>query len=257
MGFMDFQMDLRLPDAGDPTRVKPAETLLAGGVAATYPAFQQGDGGSIPTPAIRSLRLIQIPFKLARRLLESYHYLHSMAGGTQLALGVWFSDQLVGVLTFGVGPINASHLANGLDPFDVFALTRFWLSDALPTRSESRVLGIALAQLKRNTSLRMVVTYADPVQGHVGTIYQASNWLYTGVTQESTSLDLGDGVLRHSRTVGHAYGTHSVAYLRKAGLDVTTITNPGKHRYVYPLDPTVTSQLTVPTLPYPKKEEPE
>jgi len=115
------------------------------------------------------------------------------------------------------------------------------------------VIGITLRALRRHTSLKVVVSYADPSQGHLGTIYQATNWLYTGLSERMPLYALGDGVLRHSRSFSHAFGTHSIEYFRRQGIDITVVSRGAKHRYMYLLDSSLRERLTVPVLPYPKE----
>ena len=161
----------------------------------------------------------------------------------------------MGALTVGCGPSQACRLVEGAVPSDCATLSRLWLSDELPPNSESRVIGIAIRALRRNTSLKFLLSYADPTQGHVGTIYQATNWLYTGVSQAMPLYDLGDGVARHSRSLAHAFGTHSLKHFRSRGVSVKTVKQSGKHRYVYFLDATWRKRLLAPVFPYPKAEE--
>ncbi len=55
----------------------------------------------------------------------------------------------------------------------------------------SRILSIAVRMLKREMpGIRLLVSYADLNQGHVGKIYQASNWVFDAV---------GDDSLQYSR----------------------------------------------------------
>jgi predicted ATP-dependent Lon-type protease len=62
----------------------------------------------------------------------------------------------------------------------------------------------------------VIVSYADTAQGHIGYVYQATNFLFTGTTKERTDMDAGEG--KHSR-----HGTDpSVRKFRSA-----------KHRYIY------------------------
>jgi hypothetical protein len=68
--------------------------------------------------------------------------------------------------------------------------------------------------------------------------------------------DLGDGKLRHSRSLSHAYGIHSVQHFARHGIEVKLTPQSAKQRYVYFLDPTWQQRLMVPVLPYPKKEMP-
>ena len=83
----------------------------------------------------------------------------------------------MGALALGAGPAQAYALVDGAKPADCLVLTRLWFSDALPANSESRVLGIVLRALRNRASVKFLVSYADPTQGHVGTIYQATGWL--------------------------------------------------------------------------------
>ena len=223
-------------------------------VAVAQPAPQREGGGSTPSLALQQLVVRPIPVRVAKIVLSREHYLHSLPGGTRLALGVFVGAQLLGAITLGVGPKNGHRLVDGATPDDVITLSRLWLADELPPNSESRVLGVILRSLRRHTSLRFVLTYADPGAGHVGTIYQATGWLYTGTSEAMPMLDLGDGIGRHSRSVAHAYGTHSRRHFARHGVSVQLIKQASKHRYLYPLDPSIRHQLTVPVLPYPKRE---
>ena len=45
----------------------------------------------------------------------------------------------------------------------------------------------------------MIVSYADTEQGHIGTVYQASNWRYLGEI-DSYKIRFGDEIL-HGRTM--------------------------------------------------------
>ena len=228
--------------------------MSAGSVAAARSAIQWTGSGATPTPALHNIRVAPISHAIAKAIIVWNHYLHSLPGGTQLAFGVFVYQRLLGVLTIGCGPSQAYRLVEGATIDDCGVLTRLWLSDELPSNSESRVIGIALRALRRNTSLKFLLSYADPTQGHVGTIYQATNWLYTGVSQAMPLYDLGDGVARHSRSLAHAFGTHSLKYFRSRGVSVKTMEQSGKHRYVYFLDATWRKRLLVPVFPYPKAE---
>ncbi|MGD0855964.1 MAG: DNA methyltransferase [Dehalococcoidia bacterium] len=190
----------------------------------------------------------------AKKVFEKEHYLHSMPGGTMLTFGVFLKGRLMGALSFGAGPSLAHKLVKGAKRDDCLALTRLWLSDDLPRNSESHVLGFVLRSLRQHTEVKFLVSYADPSQGHLGTIYQATGWLYSGLSSAMPLYDLGDGVPRHSRSVAHTYGSHSVRYFAKHGVDIKRIPQAAKHRYIYFLDASLRSRLKVPLQPYPKKE---
>jgi hypothetical protein len=230
--------------------------MSAASVPASIASNHGAGAGSIPSAALQSLQVRPIPVAMAKRLIIEHHYLHSLSGGTCLTLGVFLGNRLQGALTLGVGPTLAYSLVADAVPADCLTLTRLWLSDQLPANSESRVLGIVLRSLRQHTAIKFLVTYADPAQGHIGIIYQATGWLYTGLSEAMPLYDLGDGKLRHSRSLSHAYGTHSVQYFARHSIAVKLTLQSAKHRYVYFLDPTWQQRLMVPVLPYPKKEMP-
>jgi hypothetical protein len=191
---------------------------------------------------------------LARRLLEREHYLHSFPGGTKLAFGAFVGARLLGALTLGAGPSNAYSLVDGATPDHCLTLSRLWLSDELPHNSESRFIGVVLRALKRNTRLKFLVSYADPAQSHLGTIYQATGWVYTGLSQATPLYDIGDGRRYHSRSLSHSFGSHGLAHFQRHGIDVKLVPQQAKHRYLYFLDQAWRARLRAPELPYPKKE---
>ena len=63
------------------------------------------------------------------------------------------------------------------------------------------------------------MSYADTAWGHVGYVYQATNWLYTGMSAKRTDTYQPDGL--HPR----AYNKNNHSNLKQ--------TRSPKHRYVY------------------------
>jgi hypothetical protein len=188
-------------------------------------------------------------------MVERHHYLHSLPGGTHLAFGAFNSSRLLGILTLGAGPYNAASLVDGAKAGDCLTLTRLWLSDCLPPNSESRVISIVMRSVRRHTHVRFVLSYADPAHGHIGTIYQACGWLYTGLSEAMPLYDVGDGVAHHSRSLAHSFGSHSVRHFADHGVEVKLIPQLPKHRYIRFLDESWKGRLHIPVLPYPKKEQ--
>lgn len=246
-------MGLFEKNAGAVVSQGTASVTSAGGVEIARPANQRGRSGVIPTPALHTIRNAPIPIAVAKKILVRNHYLHSLPGGTRLAFGVFVGASLLGAMAFGVGPSNAHRLFREAVADDCVVLTRLWLSDELPQNSESRVLGIVIRALRRHTNIRFLVSYADPSQGHLGIIYQATNWIYTGLSNAVPLYDLGDGIARHSRSVSHAYGTHSLKHFERHGLQVKLVPQTQKHRYIYFLDTALRVRPQSEALPYPKQ----
>jgi hypothetical protein len=211
-------------------------------------------GPSPITTVLHDLHLIPISREDAKKMIVRNHYSHTLPGGTKMCFGIMRNGKLLGAMVFGAGPFYGYKLVNGASPDDVVTLTRLWLSDELPRNSESKVLGIALRSLRKETSLKFVIAYSDPEFGHLGIIYQATNWFYTGLSYATGLYDIGDGVLHHSRSLAHQLGSHSIEYLTLQGINARIVPQQAKHRYIYFLDGSWSTRLAVPVLPYPKKE---
>jgi hypothetical protein len=68
--------------------------------------------------------------------------------------------------------------------------------------------------LKREMpGIRLLVSYADLNQGHLGKIYQASNWVFVAETGHEAGIML-NGKLTHRRTINSKYGTSDIDWLR-------------------------------------------
>ena len=223
--------------------------------ASTASDLGAGPGAS-PRTALQQLRVQPIPNGAARDLLIREHYLHSLPGGTMLCFGVFLAARLLGALTIGVGPKLGHRLVEDASSQDCATLTRLWLSDKLSANSESRVIGVVLRSLARHTSIKFLLAYADPSVGHVGIVYQASGWLYTGLSSPTSVYDLGDGILRHGRSLGYSFGSHSVKHFRASGVPIKAVTQSPKHRYLRFLDRSWKKRLRIPVVPYPRKERP-
>ena len=227
--------------------------LSAVGVEASTAFTPKVRPGSSPRAALHNLRVAPVSIGTAKALLVRHHYLHSLPGGTQLSFGVFLGTRLTGALTIGCGPSQAYKLVKSAGPDDCAVLTRLWLSDELPKNSESRIIGIVLRALRKNTELKFLLSYADPSQGHVGTIYQATGWIYTGESDAMPLYSLGEDAPRHSRSFSHVFGTRSKKHFERLGMELRTVPQTAKHRYIYFLDPTWKDKLKAPVLPYPRK----
>ena len=137
----------------------------AGGVVGSTAPIQGAGLGPNPTSALNCLAVRPIPFTVAKELIERNHYLHSLPGGTMLCFGTFSGERLLGAVTLGAGPYQAYHLVDGAARADCLVLTRMWLSDELPSNSESRVIGIVTRLIKRHTDVKFLISYADPGSG--------------------------------------------------------------------------------------------
>jgi len=205
-----------------------------------------------PRSILKALRVVPCAAAVVRPLMTERHYLHSMPGVVRECFAVYLADELVGGAVFTAGARHAHRLLQGAAPAHVLTLSRFWMDDGLPPNGESRVLGVILRDLARRRAHKLVVSFADPAAGHVGTIYQASGWTYTGRTEAERYL-IVDGLRVHPRSASTKYGSNSLGHLRRTGLRAERVMSPPKHRYAYVLDPAWRWRLGGRREPYPKR----
>jgi hypothetical protein len=120
---------------------------------------------------------------LATDTVIAKHYQHRGCPITW-AFGVFVDDILKGVLTVGK-PCSSTVCSGVCGPersSDVYELNRLWLDDTLPRNGESRFIGWCLRWFAHHCAGLILVSYADTGQNHIGTVYQATNWLYTGMS---------------------------------------------------------------------------
>ena len=186
--------------------------------------------------------------------IRRWHYSRRLPRCKLAKIGVWEADRFVGAIVYGLGANR--HLARpfGLEDQEVCELVRVALA---PGREHptSKCIAISLKLLKRQSpGLRLVVSYADLGQNHVGTVYQAGGWLYLG-TSEQGYLKI-HGKIVHPRTVYDRYGRggQSVPWLREnVDPKAERVEMAPKLRYVMPLDKAMRRQLEPQAMPYPKR----
>ena len=93
------------------------------------------------------------------------------------------ADEWCGVILYGWGANKSIGTAYGLKQGQCLELVRVALNGKQSCTSQA--VAMSLKQLHKDCPLcRLVVSYADCDQDHLGTIYQATNWIYEGVMNE-------------------------------------------------------------------------
>jgi len=204
----------------------------------------------------------KISYQLAMKMVVKYHYL-KRAAPCSFAFGLYekgadnsglfVSDKLVGVITYGTP--SSSPLRSGIcgieEKNNVIELTRLWVEDSTPKNAESFLIGNTL----RLVNKEIIVSFAEIDAGHVGTVYQATNWIYTGLSAKRTNWTV-DGVNLHGQTIADRYTSKELKSL--CGDSFKTIERPRKHRYIYSnchkkRKKYLLSKLNYPIERYPKK----
>jgi len=161
------------------------------------------------------MKVLAIKPEETRQWFLQKHYMKRMPL-IMFAFGLYDERDLIGVISYGAPA--SPHLARGVcgeeHALDVLELNRLCLE-----RNEKNLASILVARsMKMLPPPKIVVSYADTKQGHVGYVYQATNFLYTGLSakrKDPVGFDTSGGG-KHSR--GH-WGKELVE-------------RPRKHRYV-------------------------
>lgn len=219
-----------------------------GAVSTAQMAVQVRPPRSIP----KALVVEPVMPSAVRGIITEFHYLHSMPAASRRCYGVFHDSILAGAVVFTAGARRGHNILAAARPQEVATLARLWLTDELPKNAESRVIGAVLRHLRRHTGWRLLLSYADPAAGHVGTIYQATGWLYLGQGGTEGYLELADGQVLHPRTAYKRYGSTAVGHLTRTGVSARRNRMPAKHRYAYVLDPAWVWRFRGSGLPYPK-----
>lgn len=170
----------------------------------------------------------RITYQMAMEVVVANHYLHRKAP-VSCAFGMFDSvGQVVGVITYGVPA--SSTLLKGVcgedEAKNVYELNRLWVDDSVPKNGESWLIGNTLNLLDRD----IVVSYADSSQKHVGIVYQATNWLYTGMSAKFKDPKVKGLENQHHAT--YANGLTNAQVVEKFGDKVYWVDRPRKHRYI-------------------------
>lgn len=192
---------------------------------------------------------------LARQACGRWHYSRSSASGRLYRFGVWEEGRFIGAVLFGDGAAPRMAQSFGVEAGQCLELVRVALDSH--TTPVTRINATAIRMLRKmRPGLRVVVSFADPAQGHHGGIYQAGNWIYLGVSNRMSGRWLRvNGRVRHPKSIYANYGTRSVVWLR-ANVDPNAcrVDLPAKHKYALPLDAAMRRQLERLAKPYPRAE---
>lgn len=190
----------------------------------------------------------RITYDEARPWILKKHYAHRMPGSVVYAFGLFNNKRIDGVVTFGMSP---NHNLNSIGNFPMIELNRLIVEDGYRNVA-SYFIGSAFSLLPKPLGL---VSYADEGIGHVGYIYQATNWIYTGKSKGQDLFLMTDGKTLHKRALDQQFnnGTRSKDEIK------TKIPATSKHRYFYFLGSKkqkkeMLKALHYPILPYPKGE---
>lgn len=186
------------------------------------------------------VKVARIEYKDTKPFILGIHYARRMPQ-VQYAFGLFLDETLIGVVTYGqpASPWLCKGVAGEEHRKSVIELNRLVILPGYGGKNYASVL--VSRSLKMLPGGLYVVSYADwGGWHHVGYIYQATNWLYTGCTKPRTDKYSASGHARH-----YASGE--------------TMRQPrtAKHRYIYITGDKRTRKRLRQELRYPVKSYPK
>jgi len=155
--------------------------------------MQAVDTGGIfgypPAPSIKEAHLRPVGFQTAKKIIEDYEWLGTM-GTTQYHYGIYFDGVCAGVVCFGY--FQAMNTNSGGHPYAPYIgethadkgiqLTRGACTWWAHEHSGSKLIAYGLREMSK-LGYKYVVAFSDAEAGEIGTLYQATNWHYLGLSK--------------------------------------------------------------------------
>lgn len=208
-------------------------------------------------PDIKTATVKNISYATARNLILDYEWLGNMAQRTTDCYGIYFEGVIGGAVCFATP--NTREAAMGVCGEECVDMVKVLARGACVhwahPHSASKLIKRAIDLMVAETPFRIFLAYSDTRAGEIGTVYQATNWLYTGLTGGDVEYFI-DGSWRGGRVARHdSYKRRGIDYRLQPKRD----TQP-KHRYVFIKGKNrheqkeLMSKLKYSVLPYPKRE---
>lgn len=221
----------------------------------------------------KEITLKVIPGKIAKPYIEKHHYSKKAVNNSCLHFGAFLDGNLHGVLSYGpsLDKSKIITLVKGTGWNNFLELNRMAFDDYLPRNSESYCIAKSIRMIRKNApQIKWIISFAERCSCGDGTIYRASNFVLTGIKKNRNLCMLPNGkkihklVLESSPTsprkelggisyfqlTGGAYNFKK--YVEKVGGSILT---GYQLRYIYFIDKTFRSRLTVPEIPFSKIDE--
>ena len=194
-----------------------------------------------------SVSIEKITYEDCKAWLLQKHYAKRIPS-ISYSFGLFIDNNLEGIITYGSPPSQSLCIGICGEEYRgmVLELNRLAINSTAPKNSASKLVGKTLKMLPRDS---IIVSYADTSMGHVGKIYQATNFIYTGLSDKRTEWRMKDSNL-HSKTICEKYTLEE----RKESDKFYVVDRPRKHRYIYFRNKKHKEKLKYNVVGYPKGE---
>ena len=191
--------------------------------------FQFFDGGANPTSPLH-FYITSLQHKQTKSFVEKWHYSKRIPTGKNISFGLWFGEELYAVIVYGIG-VNP-YQAKFLKVESVIEIKRMCRSEPKRPYELSRFIRISLKMARKLMHFEAVVAFADPEQGHEGTVYKATGFTHKGYTNSEWHLIGKDGEKRHRRYAFRMARRNGITVAEaRDKLDMKRVKTEPKHRW--------------------------
>lgn len=190
--------------------------------------------------SVRNFNVLLCQRNDIKDFIEKYHYSRNINGCiSKYCFALYSGNKLIGSAFFGEMSMANQYKRFSPNKEDVIELRRLVCIDDTPKNTESYFIGKMLRWLKNNTTIKIVVSYADEEYGHSGIIYKASNFKYLGF-KKGAKVIMYNGKSYHDKTIRTYYNGELKPYalkIKNALLSGEAYykNTKGKHTYIYKL----------------------
>lgn len=160
------------------------------------------------------MKVMAIERQSTHEFIEKIHYTHTLPP-IMFAFGLFKETEILGITTWGNSP-NCFEV-DRWKPFPMFELNRV----VIITKEKNAGSFLIGKSIKLMPKPSVLISYADTNVGHKGYLYQATNWLYTGLSTEKYLCTKENGEIIRSRS---DEGNSVIIHRERL---------KGKHRYFY------------------------
>lgn len=175
-----------------------------------------------------------------RDFIETWHYSKNINGlMSDYCFKLTDKGNLIGAMIYGRIAMAGVWKKYADSELELTELRRLCCIDDTPKNTESFFIGATIRWLKKNTSVKTIISYADTTYNHSGVIYRASNFKHSGMTAKGRVI-MFDGKRYHDKTIRTKYKGELKPFAKriKEALETGEATyhdTLGKHIYIYNL----------------------
>jgi len=195
------------------------------------------------------MKLEKASYKAIKYSCLKFHYAKSVPVNV-LGFSVFNKkNEWCGTICYGSGATHNIGKKYNLVQGQCLELVRMALNGKQESTSKAMAISIKLVK-KHKPLVKLLISYADSEQKHIGIIYQATNWYFTDISNDANLLINGNRI--HRRTSYSKYNTSSIGKLKAQGINAEVIYTKDKYKYIYPLTKELKDKCLKLKKPYPK-----